>query len=76
MSIDDLLLQVSDDMMLPSITAAEITKIRRGESININEVQERDLYYASLPRISMHDKGKEILEENEPVKGNPCPGDG
>ncbi|KZV32128.1 dystroglycan-like [Dorcoceras hygrometricum] len=72
MSIDDLLLQISDDMMLPSITAAEITKIRRGESININEVQERDLYYASIPRISMHDKGKEILEEGETVKGNPA----
>ncbi|KZV33481.1 hypothetical protein F511_34576 [Dorcoceras hygrometricum] len=59
-------------MMLPSITAAEITKIRCGESININEVQERDLYFASLPRISMHDKGKEILEEDEPVKWNPA----
>ncbi|KZV49711.1 hypothetical protein F511_30043 [Dorcoceras hygrometricum] len=40
MSTDDLLLQISDDMMLPSITAAELTKIRRGESITINEVQE------------------------------------
>ncbi|KZV50130.1 phosphopantetheine adenylyltransferase 1 [Dorcoceras hygrometricum] len=28
MSIDDLLLQISDDMLLPSITATEITKIR------------------------------------------------
>ncbi|KZV35983.1 hypothetical protein F511_16965 [Dorcoceras hygrometricum] len=72
MSIDDLLLQISDDMMLPSVTAAEIKKIRLGESININEVQERDWYYASLPRISTHDKGKEPLEENEPVRGNPA----
>ncbi|KZV19657.1 hypothetical protein F511_33020 [Dorcoceras hygrometricum] len=75
MSIDDLLLQISDDMMLPSVTAAEITKIRLGESININEVHERDWYYASLPRlprISTHDKGKEPLEENEPVRGNPA----
>ncbi|KZV19377.1 cell division control protein 2C [Dorcoceras hygrometricum] len=39
MSIDDLLLQISDDMMLP---------------------------------ISTHDKGKEPLEENEPVRGNPA----
>ncbi|KZV55481.1 hypothetical protein F511_29587, partial [Dorcoceras hygrometricum] len=31
MSIDDLLLQISDDMMLPSITVAKITKIRRGD---------------------------------------------
>ncbi|KZV20900.1 hypothetical protein F511_27769 [Dorcoceras hygrometricum] len=72
MSIDDLLLQISDDMMLPSVTAAEITKIRLGDSITINEVQERDWYYASLPRISTHDKGKEPLEENEPVRGNPA----
>ncbi|KZV54007.1 hypothetical protein F511_40731 [Dorcoceras hygrometricum] len=28
MSIDDLLLQISDDMLLPSITATDITKIR------------------------------------------------
>ncbi|KZV17258.1 pentatricopeptide repeat-containing protein chloroplastic [Dorcoceras hygrometricum] len=72
MSIDDLLLQISDDMMLPSVTTAEITKIRLGESININEVHERDWHYASLPRISTHDKGKEPLEENEPVRGNPA----
>ncbi|KZV24667.1 hypothetical protein F511_35726 [Dorcoceras hygrometricum] len=72
MSIDDLLLKIPDDMLLPSVTAAEITKIRLGESISINEVQERDLYYASLPRISTLDKGKEILEEDEPVKGNPA----
>ncbi|KZV27034.1 myosin-9 [Dorcoceras hygrometricum] len=72
MSIDDLLLQIPDDMLLPSVTAVEITKIRLGESISINEVQERDLYYASLPRIYTLDKGKEILEEDEPVKGNPA----
>ncbi|KZV34145.1 hypothetical protein F511_15264 [Dorcoceras hygrometricum] len=35
MSIDDLLLQISTDMMLPSVTAAEITKIQLGESISI-----------------------------------------
>ncbi|KZV24747.1 hypothetical protein F511_35264 [Dorcoceras hygrometricum] len=64
MSIDYLLLQISDDMLLPSVTAVEITKIRLGESISINEVQERDLYYASLPRIYALDKGKEILEED------------
>ncbi|KZV24942.1 hypothetical protein F511_17508 [Dorcoceras hygrometricum] len=69
MSIDDLLLQISDDMMLPSVNAAEITKIRLGESIHIPGVQECDLYYASLP---IHDKGKEILEEDELVRGNPA----
>ncbi|KZV34504.1 hypothetical protein F511_14704 [Dorcoceras hygrometricum] len=54
MSIDDLLLQISDDMMLPSITAAEISKLRIGES------------------IVMPDKGKGVLVEDEPVKGNPA----
>ncbi|KZV49270.1 delphilin-like [Dorcoceras hygrometricum] len=72
MSIDDLLLQISNDMLLPSITAIEITKIRLGESISINEVRKRDVYLASLPRISIHDKGKAILEEDEPVRGNPA----
>ncbi|KZV32275.1 dystroglycan-like [Dorcoceras hygrometricum] len=72
MSIDDLLLQISNDMLLPSITATEITKIRLGESISINEVRECDVYLASLPRISIHDKGKAILEEDEPVRGNPA----
>ncbi|KZV50727.1 hypothetical protein F511_20054 [Dorcoceras hygrometricum] len=34
MSLDDLLMQITEDMMLPSVSAAEITKIRLGESIN------------------------------------------
>ncbi|KZV16417.1 hypothetical protein F511_30990 [Dorcoceras hygrometricum] len=72
MSIDDLLMQISDNMMLPSVSAAEVTKIRLGSSIEINEVHDSDWYYASLPRISTHDKGKEPLEEDEPVKGNPA----
>ncbi|KZV31146.1 glycine C-acetyltransferase [Dorcoceras hygrometricum] len=72
MSIDDLLMQIFDNMMLPSVTAAEVTKIRLGSSIAINEVQDRDWYYASLPRISIHDKGKEPLEEFDIVKGNPA----
>ncbi|KZV20597.1 hypothetical protein F511_32075 [Dorcoceras hygrometricum] len=72
MSIDDLLMHISEDMMLASVTAAEITKIRLGESISIPGVQEHDLFYASLPRISIHDKGKEILVEDEPVRGNPA----
>ncbi|KZV36928.1 hypothetical protein F511_16623 [Dorcoceras hygrometricum] len=71
MSIDDLLLQISDDMLLPSITATEITKIRLGELFSTNEVQERDVHLTSLPRISSHDKGKAILEEDEPIRGNP-----
>ncbi|KZV52508.1 dystroglycan-like [Dorcoceras hygrometricum] len=68
MSIDDLLLQISVDLMLPSITAVELTKIRLGESLNFGDVQERDLYSASLPRISSHDNGKGILVEDESVR--------
>ncbi|KZV44875.1 myb-related protein Hv1-like [Dorcoceras hygrometricum] len=71
MSIDDLLLQISDDMLPSSITAIEITKIRLGEFFSTNEVQERDVHLTSLPRISTHDKGKAILEEDEPIRGNP-----
>ncbi|KZV35563.1 dystroglycan-like [Dorcoceras hygrometricum] len=72
MSIYDLLMQISDDMMLPSVNAAEVTKIRLGSSIEINEVRDSDSYYASFARISNHDKGKEPLEEDDPVKGNPA----
>ncbi|KZV58747.1 hypothetical protein F511_18772 [Dorcoceras hygrometricum] len=54
MSVDDLLVQICDDMMLPSITVAEISKIRIGES------------------IVMHDKGKGLLVEDEPVQRNPA----
>ncbi|KZV54742.1 hypothetical protein F511_08059 [Dorcoceras hygrometricum] len=43
-----------------------------GSSIEINELRDSDWYYASFPRISTHDKGKEPLEEDEPVKGNPA----
>ncbi|KZV40439.1 hypothetical protein F511_42346 [Dorcoceras hygrometricum] len=61
MTIDDLLLQISDDLMLPSITAVELTKIQIGEFLYFDDAQKRDLYSASLPRLSSHDKGKGIL---------------
>ncbi|KZV17261.1 hypothetical protein F511_19282 [Dorcoceras hygrometricum] len=54
MPIDDLLLQISADLMLSSITAVEISKLRLGES------------------IVLHDKGKGVLVEDEPVNGNPA----
>ncbi|KZV18299.1 hypothetical protein F511_25403 [Dorcoceras hygrometricum] len=72
MPIDDLLLQISDDLLLPSITAVELTKIWLGEFLNFGDVQRGDLYSASLPRISSLDKGKGILVEDEPVSGNPA----
>ncbi|KZV27920.1 hypothetical protein F511_31785 [Dorcoceras hygrometricum] len=72
MSLDDLLMQISDDMMLPSVTAAEKTKIKFGLTVEIHEVQDTDWHYASLPKISAHDKGKKPLEEDDVVKGNPA----
>ncbi|KZV32763.1 pentatricopeptide repeat-containing protein mitochondrial [Dorcoceras hygrometricum] len=72
MSLDDLLMQISDDMMLPSVTAAEVTKIKFGLTVEIHEVQDTDWYYASLPKISAHDKGKKLLEADDVVKGNPA----
>ncbi|KZV37729.1 hypothetical protein F511_16269 [Dorcoceras hygrometricum] len=81
MSLDDLLMQISDDMMLPSVTAPEITKIMSDLPVKIKEVlgirirppevQEHDWYYANLPKISDTEKGKAPLEEADPVKGNP-----
>ncbi|KZV41531.1 hypothetical protein F511_32373 [Dorcoceras hygrometricum] len=55
-----------------AISAAEITKIKFGLTVKINEVQDKDWYYASLPQISATNKGKEPLEEVDVVKGNPA----
>ncbi|KZV34269.1 mucin-2-like [Dorcoceras hygrometricum] len=70
MSVDDLLMQISNIMMLPSVTAAEVTKIEFGLTVEIHEVQDKDCYYASLPKISAHDKGKKPLATDDVVKGN------
>ncbi|KZV32751.1 hypothetical protein F511_31899 [Dorcoceras hygrometricum] len=72
MTLDDLLMQISDDMMLPSVTAAEITKIKSDLPIEIKEVHDQDCYYSSLPKISATEKGKAPLEEDDTVKGNPA----
>ncbi|KZV49478.1 ribonuclease H protein [Dorcoceras hygrometricum] len=66
LSLDDLLMQISDDMMLPSVTAAEITKIMSDLPVKIKKVQEHDWYYANLPEISATEKGKAPLEEADP----------
>ncbi|KZV58413.1 hypothetical protein F511_14769 [Dorcoceras hygrometricum] len=42
MSLDDLLMQIYDDMMLPSVTAADVTKIKFGLTVQIHEVQDKD----------------------------------
>ncbi|KZV34501.1 hypothetical protein F511_27303 [Dorcoceras hygrometricum] len=71
MSLDDLLMQISDDMMLLSVTADEITKIKSDLPVEMKEVNDQDWYYASLPKISATKKGKAPLEEADTVKGNP-----
>ncbi|KZV16414.1 glutamic acid-rich protein-like [Dorcoceras hygrometricum] len=63
--IDDLLAMIPTDMMLPSVTAEEPTKIRFGLGIEIPEVKEGDWYKASLPKIAATDKGKGPLVEKE-----------
>ncbi|KZV42534.1 hypothetical protein F511_34366 [Dorcoceras hygrometricum] len=47
------------DAMLPSVLAAEPTKIKFGVGIQIPGVTEMDQYKSSLPQIAATDKGKE-----------------
>ncbi|KZV38133.1 hypothetical protein F511_01660 [Dorcoceras hygrometricum] len=72
MSIDDLLKRIPGDMMLPSILAAEPTKIKFGLGISIPGVANGDLYKASLPKIALTDKGKAPLVKDSVVKGHPA----
>ncbi|KZV49234.1 2-like [Dorcoceras hygrometricum] len=71
MSLDDILLTIPVDIPLPS-SSMEITKITMGKSIKIPGVNKWTWFLQSLPRISAEDKGKEVLVEKDPVKGNPA----
>ncbi|KZV29669.1 hypothetical protein F511_15477 [Dorcoceras hygrometricum] len=71
MSLEDILKKIPADVMLPSVTAAEITRIRFAPSIEIPGVHEGDWYKASLPQSSTTDKGKAPLVE-ETIKGHPA----
>ncbi|KZV31168.1 hypothetical protein F511_05641 [Dorcoceras hygrometricum] len=55
-----------------SSSQEKIIKIQLGESVSITEVRELDVHLTSLPRISIHDKGKAILEEDESIRRNPA----
>ncbi|KZV30356.1 hypothetical protein F511_34883 [Dorcoceras hygrometricum] len=71
MSLDDLLIQISEDTMLPSVNAAEITKIRLGESINIQEP-----WTATVSQIidllsTAHSKSLEVLVTQQRENGLP-----
>ncbi|KZV49623.1 callose synthase 9 [Dorcoceras hygrometricum] len=56
MSIEDLLQQIPGDAMLPSVLAAEPTKIKFGIGIQIPGVHEVEQYKANLPQIAATDK--------------------
>ncbi|KZV22057.1 hypothetical protein F511_37442 [Dorcoceras hygrometricum] len=71
MSLDDILLSIPVDIPLPS-TCMEVTKIKMGQMIKIPGVTEKTWFLKSLPSIPADDKGKEILVEKDPVKGNPA----
>ncbi|KZV47486.1 splicing factor 3B subunit 1-like [Dorcoceras hygrometricum] len=72
MSIYDLLATISENSMLPSVIASEITRIRFGRSIEIRGVHEGDWYKASLPKILADAKEKAPLKEIETIKGHPA----
>ncbi|KZV46144.1 hypothetical protein F511_23581 [Dorcoceras hygrometricum] len=71
MSLDDILLMIPVDIPLPS-SSMEITKITMGKSIRIPGVTQWTWFVKSLPRIPADDKGKEILVEKDPIRGNPA----
>ncbi|KZV28630.1 hypothetical protein F511_30352 [Dorcoceras hygrometricum] len=71
MSLDDILLSIPVDIPLPS-TCMEVTQIKMGQMIKIPGVTEKTWFLKSLPSIPADDKGKEILVEKDPVKGNPA----
>ncbi|KZV58473.1 hypothetical protein F511_26517 [Dorcoceras hygrometricum] len=70
MSLEDIFMSIPADIQLPS-AGVEITRILFGATIHISGVTERTWYLASLPKIPVEDKGKELLVEKDPVKGNP-----
>ncbi|KZV35682.1 hypothetical protein F511_11239 [Dorcoceras hygrometricum] len=71
MSLEDILMTTPVDVSLPS-AGMEITKIKMGKEIKIPEVNERTWFLNSLPKIPADNKGKAILVEKDPVKGNPA----
>ncbi|KZV33009.1 splicing factor 3B subunit 1-like [Dorcoceras hygrometricum] len=71
MSIEDLLKQIPDDAMMPSVTAEGPTRIKFGLGIQIPGVSEVDPYTASLPQIAATDKGKEPVVVDT-IQGHPA----
>ncbi|KZV21373.1 Splicing factor 3B subunit [Dorcoceras hygrometricum] len=71
MPLEDILKQIPTYVMLPSVTAAEFTRIKFAHDIKIPEVNQGDWYKANLPRIATSDKGKAPLVEDQ-AKGHPA----
>ncbi|KZV43241.1 hypothetical protein F511_09827 [Dorcoceras hygrometricum] len=71
MSLDDIILTIPVDIPLPS-SSMEITKIMMGKTIKIPGVTKWTWFLKNLPRITADDKGKEILVEKDPIRGNPA----
>ncbi|KZV28166.1 hypothetical protein F511_13189 [Dorcoceras hygrometricum] len=70
-SLDDILLSIPVDIPLPS-TCMEVTQIKMGQMIKIPGVTEKTWFLKSLPSITADDKGKELMVEKDPVRGNPA----
>ncbi|KZV15824.1 girdin-like [Dorcoceras hygrometricum] len=70
-SLDDILLSIPVDIPLPS-TCMEVTQIKMGQMIKIPGVTQWTWFLKQLPSIPAEDKGKELLEEKDPVRGNPA----
>ncbi|KZV22008.1 hypothetical protein F511_41238 [Dorcoceras hygrometricum] len=70
-SLDDILLSIPVDIPLPS-TCMEVTQIKMGQMIKIPGVTKWTWFLKQLPRIPAEDKGKELLVEKDPVRGNPA----
>ncbi|KZV15825.1 hypothetical protein F511_26907 [Dorcoceras hygrometricum] len=70
-SLDDILLSIPVDIPLPS-TCMEVTQIKMGQMIKNPGVTQWTWFLKQLPSIPAEDKGKELLEEKDPVRGNPA----
>ncbi|KZV25184.1 hypothetical protein F511_30619 [Dorcoceras hygrometricum] len=70
-SLDDILLSIPVDIPLPS-TCMVVTQIKMGQSIKIPGVTEKTWFLKSLPSITADDKGKDLMVEKDPVRGNPA----
>ncbi|KZV53918.1 hypothetical protein F511_03921 [Dorcoceras hygrometricum] len=67
MSLEDIFMSIPADVQLPS-AGVEITRILFGATIHIPGVTERTLYLASLTKIPVKDKGKELWSKMTQLK--------